>query len=383
MRLIKSKFFCFFGLLLTLGAMMPAMAKTIMPAVPEISGRAYVLVDYDSGRVLAEKAAHERMEPASLTKVMTVYIVLQEIKAGKLSLSDKVHISEKAWRTGGSRSFVKVNTQIELDTLLKGLIVQSGNDATVALAEHVGGSEEVFATIMNETAAKLGMKNTNFTNSTGLPGAEHYTTAYDMAILTKALIRDFPEHYSWYSIKEFSHNGITQKNRNKLLWMDDSVDGVKTGHTNAAGYCLISSAQKEGMRLISVLMGSASETSRARDSQKLLGYGFRFFETHKLYSPGQALTDARVWKGAVDSVKLGINDTVYVTIPRGEHKSLKASMQVQPKMMAPIGKGQQYGTMRVVLGEETLLEKPLIALQDVPEGGFFSRLVDDAMLMLE
>lgn len=357
-------------------------AATI-PAPPQIEARSHILIDFDSGRILAANRADERMEPASLTKVMTVYAVLNELKAGKISLTDEVRISEKAWRTEGSRTFVEVGKTVQLEALLKGLIVQSGNDATVALAEHVAGSEEVFASIMNQTAQKMGMKSTHFVNSTGLPDPNHYTTARDMALLTRMLIREFPEHYSWYSIKEFSYNGITQPNRNLLLWRDASVDGVKTGHTESAGYCLISSAKQQGMRLIAVVMGTASENARANESQKLLGYGFRFFETHRLYEAAKPLASARVWKGEAEQVGLGLTRELYVTIPRGQYGNLKASMKMAPRIMAPVKKGSQLGTMEIALDGQKVAERPLVALQGVAEGGLFTRLMDEAKLMLE
>ena len=261
------------------------------PPPPDIGARSFVLMDFDSGRIIAEEKAEERLEPASLTKMMTAYIVLNELQMDKIKLDDEVLISEKAWRMPGSRTFVEVGKKVPVETLLKGMIVQSGNDATVALAEYVAGGEEVFANLMNRTAEELGMTASHFVNSTGLPHDDHYTNARDMAALARALIRDFPEHYSWYSIKQFTYNGITQYNRNKLLWQDDSVDGIKTGHTEAAGYCLVSSAKRDDMRLISVVLGAKSENARARESQKLLSYGFRFYETHRLYAPLEKLTD--------------------------------------------------------------------------------------------
>ena len=363
----------------------PAQAADALatPPPPQIEARSHVLIDYNSGKVLAGEKANERMEPASLTKVMTTYIVLHELKAGKIHLTDEVRISEKAWRMEGSRTFIEVGKTVPLEVLLKGLIVQSGNDATVALAEHSAGSEEVFVTMMNQTAAALGMKSTHFVNSTGLPDPNHYTTAYDLALLTQALIRDYPEHYSWYSLKEFTYNNITQHNRNKLLWMDPTVDGVKTGHTESAGFCLVSSAKQDGMRLISVVMGTQSDNARAVESQKLLSYGFRFFETHRLYAPDKALTSVRVWKGAQEQLPLGLAKEIYITIPRGQYGNLKASMKITPKIMAPVNKGARYGTVEVSVAGEKMIEQPLVALQAVPEGGIFTRLIDSVKLMLK
>lgn len=350
---------------------------------PQIEARSHILMDYNSGKVLAGNKASERMEPASLTKVMTTYIVLHELKAGKIKLNDAVRISEKAWRMEGSRTFVEVGKTVPLEVLLKGLIVQSGNDATVALAEHVAGSEEVFASLMNQTAKTLGMNGTNFVNSTGLPDPNHYTTAQDMALLTQALIRNYPEHYSWYSIKEFSYNGITQHNRNLLLWRDATVDGVKTGHTESAGFCLISSAKQDGMRLIAVVMGTKSENARAVESQKLLSYGFRFYETHRLYNPEKPLASARVWKGEQEKLPLGLAKEIYITIPRGQYSSLKAAMKITPKIMAPVEKGARYGTVEISIAGEKVETQPLVALQAIPEGGLFARLIDSAKLLFE
>ncbi len=357
-------------------------ASSVTPP-PSVEARSYILMDYNSGKILAADKADARMEPASLTKTLAVYVILRELKAGKLQMSDAVRISEKAWRMEGSRTFVEVGNTVPLEILLKGLIVQSGNDATVALAEHAAGSEEVFVSVMNQTAKTLGMNGTHFVNSTGLPDPNHYTTAHDMALLTQALIRDYPEHYSWYAIKEFSYNGITQHNRNKLLWMDKSVDGLKTGHTESAGYCLISSAKQENMRLIAVVMGTSSENARAAESLKLLRYGFRFFETHRLYAPQKPLSSARVWKGESEQLPLGLAQELYLTIPRGQYSSLKAAMRVSSKIMAPVAKGARHGTLEVSLNGEKIAERPLVALQAVPEGGLFSRLIDDVKLLLE
>ena len=358
-------------------------ALAALPPAPSVDARAYVLIDYNSGKILAGDKADERMEPASLTKIMTVYVVLNELKAGKIKLSDNVLISEKAWRMEGSRTFVEVGKTVPLEVLLKGLVVQSGNDATVALAEHAAGSEEVFVSMMNQVAQKLGMSKTRFANSTGLPDANHYTTANDLALLTQAMIRDYPEHYSWYSIKEFSYNGIKQHNRNKLLWMDPTVDGVKTGHTESAGYCLISSAKQNEMRLIAVVMGTKSENARAIESQKLLGYGFRFFESHQLYQPGKALANARVWKGSQQNLELGVARETYITVPRDQYGNLKATIKLSPSIVAPVSKGAQYGTVELTLAGEKITEYPLVALQAIPEGGFFSRLVDGAKMLLQ
>lgn len=376
----------YFAMLLAFVVLAPvanAQLELGAPPSPEIAARAHVLVDFHSGRILAANRAEERMEPASLTKLMTEYVVFSELKAGKIKLSDPVLISEKAWRTEGSRSFVEVGNRIPLEVLVKGMIVQSGNDATVALAEHVAGSEEVFASMMNQAAQKLGMKSTHFVNATGLPNPQHYSTALDMAILARSLIRDFPEYYAWDSLKEFTYNGITQHNRNKLLWMDEHVDGLKTGHTESAGFCLVSSAKQDDMRLIAVVLGTDSENARAIESQKLLGYGFRFYETHRLYAPQEPLATVRVWQGAEQHLPLGIARELYVTIPRGQYSQLKAAMKIKPTIMAPVAKGATYGSVTVNLGDKTITEVPLISLQKVEEGGMFTRLKDKALLMLE
>ncbi len=355
----------------------------LVPSAPDIDARGYILMDFHSGHIIAANKADERMEPASLTKMMTAYVVLNELKGGKINITDQVRISDRAWRTEGSRTFVEVNTLVPVDTLLKGMIVQSGNDATVALAEHVAGDETVFAKLMNQTAAKLGLTGSHFVNSTGLPDPNHYTTARDMAILAQALIRDFPEHYNWYSIREFSYNGIKQNNRNKLLWRDEKVDGLKTGHTESAGYCLVASAKENDMRLISVVLGTSGENARARESQKLLNYGFRFFETHRLYAPNKALTSVKVWKGARDEIQLGLNQEVVVTVPRGQFDNIKANMKIKPQLTAPIQQGSQLGSVEISIEGQVITEKPLVALQNIEEGGFFDQLIDEAKMMFE
>jgi len=354
------------------------------PAAPKVAARSHLLVDFDSGRVLAAGNEDQRVEPASITKLMTEYIVFRELQTGNLKLSDEVTISEKAWRTPGSRMFVDVHSRVPVEALLQGVIVQSGNDATVALAEHIAGSEETFAGMMNLQAQRLGMTNTNFVNSTGLPDPNHYTTARDIAILTAALIREFPDYYAkWHAQKEFRYNNINQYNRNRLLWRDPSVDGVKTGHTESAGYCLVASALRDGMRLISVVIGTKSEETRAQESQALLNYGFRFYQTHKLYAANQPLTQARVWKGAADVLPLGLDRDLYVTIPRGQYKQLNASMTVNGGLSAPVAKGTSVGTVRVVLNDEVIVEQPLVALEAMAEGGIFRRLKDAVLMWFE
>ncbi len=368
-----------FALLLTGGA----RAAMPVPQAPAVKARAYLVEDFHSGQVIAARNPDQRIEPASITKLMSAYVVFQEIRNGTLSLEDKVQISEKAWRTPGSRMFVEVGTQVSVADLIKGMIIQSGNDATVALAEKVAGTEASFASLMNHHAKRLGMDSSHFVNSTGLPDPQHYTTARDIARVARALIAEFPEYYQWYSERQFTYNGITQYNRNKLLWRDESVDGIKTGHTDSAGYCLVTSARRDGMRLISVVLGTRSEEARADASQALLNYGFRFFETHKLYDANSKLTRARVWKGATEEVDAGLKDTLYVTIPRGRYKNLDASMQLRKQILAPVDAGEVLGEVLVRLDGQTVAEKDLVALQSVGEGNFWQRIVDEALLYFE
>jgi len=360
-----------------------ARAENMIPRPPEVEARSYLLLDAKSGQVLVEHNADKKLPPASLTKMMTAYLVEKEIQAGNINEQDQVPISVKAWRMGGSRMFVKEGTQVPLVDLLKGVIVQSGNDASVALAEYVAGSEGAFADLMNNQAGQLGMDNTHFVNATGWPADDHYTTARDLAWLARAIIRDYPEHYDIYAQKEFSYNGITQQNRNLLLWRDDSVDGLKTGHTEEAGYCLVSSAKQNGMRLISVVKGTDSEAARARESQKLLSYGFRFYETYEGYGAGDVLDTPEVWMGAADQVRLGLEDDLVLTVPKGSQEQLKAEMSIQPELRAPIEEGRQYGTLTVSLDGEQLVQRPLVALEAVEEAGFFSRIWDHIVLFFK
>ncbi len=360
-----------------------ASSAAPVPAPPTVAGTGHLLIDFDSDRILSSENVDQPLEPASLTKIMTAYVVLREIHEGHVSLQDEILVSKKAWRTPGSRMFIEVGKKVSLETLLKGMIIQSGNDASVALAEHVAGSEETFANLMNEHAQRLGMTNTHFANSTGLPAEGHLTTALDIALVTKATIKEFPDYYAWYSTKEFTFNEIKQKNRNRLLWRDDAVDGVKTGHTEAAGYCLVASAKKDGMRLISVVMGTQSEDARAKESQALLNYGFRFFETHRLYGAGDKLTTTRVWKGTKEQLSLGLNQDLFITIPRRQYKNLQASMSIDPKIMAPVNKGTTLGKVTIGLEGETILEADLVALETISEGGILQNIKDTVLLLLE
>ena len=365
--------------------LVPALlaAQIVTPAPPPLSARGYLLIDQQSGRVLASKAANERLEPASITKLMTAYAVFRALEAGQIELSDQVLVSEKAWRTPGSRMFIEVGTRVSVELLLQGMIVQSGNDASVALAEYVASSEGIFADLMNQLAAQLGMTETHYVNSTGLPAEDHYTSAADIAKLAQAIITEYPEYYRWYSQKEFSYNDIKQPNRNSLLWRDPSVDGLKTGYTEAAGYCLASSAVRDGMRLIAVVLGNRSEESRARESQTLLNYGFRFFETRLLYPAGGAVTEARVWKGSRELTELGVKDDFYVTVPKGSYDQLEAAVDVPARLMAPLDPSQQLGQIRVVLDEQALASADLYSLTDVEDGNFWQRSRDTVLLWFE
>lgn len=356
-------------------------AAPILPSPPTLDARAYLLLDYHSGEILAEKGIDDPVEPASLTKLMTAYVVAGELASAHVSLDDRVTVSEKAWRMGGSRMFIEVDTQVAVEDLLRGVIVQSGNDASVALAEHVSGTEEAFAAIMNQHAIQLGMSGSSFVNSTGLPDPDHYTTTRDMAILAAALKRDFPDIYDLHAMREFTFNGIRQFNRNKLLWWDESVDGVKTGYTDSAGYCLVASAQRGDMRLISVVMGSTSENTRDKASQALLNYGFRFFETHMLYEAFEPLTRERIWKGKSETLDLGLDKALYVTIPRGQYERLDATVQLNTPIIAPVEMAQPLGMVKVTLAENDLAERSLIALQSVPKGNLFHRMADAVRLL--
>lgn len=355
-------------------------AQVPVPAPPSVGTRSHILMDFHSGASLAELAPDERVEPASITKLMTSWVVFTEIERGNLALDAQVLISEKAWRTEGSRMFVEVGKQVPVETLLKGIIIQSGNDASVAIAEHIGGSEEVFASMMNEQARQLGMNETQYVNATGLPHPDQYTSARDSALLARALIERFPDFYAWYSEREFTYNEIRQHNRNRLLWRDPSVDGLKTGHTESAGYCLVTSASRDGMRLISVVMGTASEEARATASQALLNYGFRFFETYQLYEAGDALKTEPVWKGQLDEVALGVDDDLFVTIPRGRYDALDARVELSDRLIAPLEAGQQVGQLVIELDGNVVVQRPLVVQQAVVEAGFFGRASDSVRL---
>ena len=352
-------------------------AQTIStPKPPKIAAKSYVLMDFNSETLLAEFDVNKKVDPASITKLMTAFVVFSELKLGHLKPQDLVTVSEKAWRTGGSKMFIEVNAKIPVIKLIKGMIIQSGNDACIALAEHIAGSEETFVDLMNQYAQKLGMKNSHFMNVTGLPIEDHYITALDVAKLAKAIIVNFPKYYEIFSEKEFTFNNITQHNRNTLLWRDPSVDGFKTGHTQAAGYCLVASAQRNGMRLISVVMGTESQKARADESQKLLNYGFRFYETNLLYRANEKRVNIEVWKGDEENVDLGLIDDLYITIPKGQYKNLNAKVDIPNYILAPIQNRQVIGKLNISLNNKPLITKQLVALKPVAAGGWWTRTTD-------
>ena len=354
-----------------------------IPRPPQLGVKSYILIDHATGDIIAESNPDALLDPASLTKLMTAYTVFKALEDELISLDDQVRVSENAWGTEGSRTFIEVGATVSVEDLLQGMIVQSGNDASVALAEHVAGTEETFADLMNHYAVQLGMESSSFRNSTGLPDPDHYMTARDAATVARAIIAEFPEYYAWYSQREFTYNDIEQYNRNSLLWRDPSVDGLKTGYTEAAGYCLVTSAERSGMRLVSVVMGSDSTEARANDSQALLNYGFRFFETYKLYSGGDEVSTARVWKGETDSVSLGVADEYFLTIPKGRYDSLHADTTVDPDLTAPIEAGTLLGSVRISMNDEELVELPLVALNDVAEAGLWQRIKDEVSLWFQ
>ncbi len=372
--------------LLAIFVTLPSLAAvTPLPAPPSVKAEAYLLIDHQSGRILAMREPDRRVEPASITKVMTGYVIFRELAAGNINLGEQVTVSENAWRKsmGTSRMFLEPNTQVSVESLLMGMIVQSGNDASIALAEHVAGSEDTFASMMNAYAAQMGLAGTNFTNSTGLPDPELYTTARDLATLASTVIREFPDYYRWYAEPEYSYNGISQPNRNRLLGNDSGVDGIKTGWTESAGYCLLSSAEREGQRLVSVVLQAPSSRTRTVASEALLTYGFRFFETHRLYGAGEEITSVRVWKGDREIVSLGLLEDLYVTIPRGRYDELGAVMDLENQLLAPLESGQAVGLVTVSLEGEPTIERSLYPLTPVAEGGLWQRFSDGVLLWFE
>ena len=362
---------------------LPARAALPVPPPPRIEARAWLLIDAASGLPLAERDPDAKVEPASLTKLMTAYIAFSAIQEGRLALNQELSVSEKAWKAEGSRMFLDPKRPATVEDLLKGVIVQSGNDACIALAEGIAGSEESFVAVMNQMAKKLGMTRTHFMNVTGLPHPQHTTTARDLSRLAGALIRDFPDFYKYYAMKSFAYNGISQPNRNRLLFMDPSVDGVKTGHTESAGYCLIASAKREQRRLLSVVLGAGSDGARAMESQKLLNYGFQFFETVKLYPANQAVSSLRIYKGKGGEVKAGFLSDFHVTVPRGMSKNIQAQLVTQKPLLAPVRRGQQLGTLRLSVDGQPVGDYPLLALENVPVAGILGRGWDNILLMFK
>jgi D-alanyl-D-alanine carboxypeptidase (penicillin-binding protein 5/6) len=353
------------------------------PTPPTVAAKAYLLYDFQSQQVLAAENAEERFEPASLTKLMTAYLVFNALKQKTLTPDQIVPVSRLAWKTEGSRMFIEPNKPVSVDELIRGMIVQSGNDACVALAEAIAGSEESFAQLMNKEARRLGLANTNFTNSTGLPHAQHYSTAADLVKLASALIRDHPEFYPLYALKEYNYNNIKQPNRNRLLWSDPSVDGVKTGHTKNAGYCLISSAKRGERRLVSVVLGAKSASSRAAESQKLLNFGFQFYDTVRLYEKGKSVATLMVWKGSAEKLNAGFDRDLFFSLPKGQADKLKATLESQQPLVAPVSAGQRVGTMKIVLEDKLLAEVPVVALDKVELGSIFVRGWDAIRLLFK
>lgn len=354
-----------------------------IPAPPVIGAKSYILIDGNSGFELVSLEPDRKLAPASLTKLMSAYTIFRAIDEGELSLDDPITVSEKAWRTPGSRMFIEAGSRISVRDLLLGMIVQSGNDAGVALAEHIAGSEAVFAGVMNRYAEALGMESSHFVNATGLPADDHYSTARDLALLARAIISEFPHYYDWYSVREYTWNDISQRNRNRLLWHDASVDGMKTGHTDDAGYCLVSSAERDSMRVVSVVLGMASPKSRTAGSQALLDYGFRFFETRLLFRAGETVAEARVWKAADEFTPLGLSQDLYITVPRGSYDQLKSVLQMPAVLLAPVAEGQPIAELQVSLNGTELINQPLRALSGNPAGSIWQRTRDGVMLWFE
>lgn len=344
------------------------------PKAPAISGSAYLLMDFDSKQILAQKNTDKQVEPASLTKMMTVYVIDNELRTGRLSLDDKVTISKKAWQAPGSRMFLNVNSEVPVSELLKGIIIQSGNDASIALAEHIAGSEEAFAELMNAYADILGMKDTHFVNASGLPHPQHVTTAHDLSLLAHAIIKNFPDTYKIYSEKEFIFNGIKQQNRNRLLWRDDKYDGIKTGFTDSAGYCIVASGSEPNMRLIAIVMGTQSDAARTEEANKLLAWGFRFFETNLVYKAGSKIKQARVWMGADKEINVGFAEDLYVTTPKGQYNHCNGTVHLVNPLTAPLQINEIIGTYVIQNHtNEVIHEQPVVTLQSVKQGNILQR----------
>ncbi|MDT3737416.1 MAG: D-alanyl-D-alanine carboxypeptidase family protein [Denitratisoma sp.] len=360
-----------------------ALQAQILPQAPTIAAKSWLLMDYSTGQALASYNPDERVEPASLTKLMTAYVVLSALKEGRIKPDQAVPVSERAWKAQGSRMFIEPRRPVTVDELLRGMIVQSGNDACIALAEAVAGSEEAFVQTMNREAQRLGLKATRFVNSTGLPDPQHYSTARDLGALAAALIRDHPEHYPLYALREYTYNRISQANRNRLLWSDPAVDGVKTGHTESAGYCLIASARRGPRRLLSVVMGTASDTLRMQESQKLLNFGFQFFDSVRLYAKDQAVSQLKVWKGAQNAVKAGFLEDFTLSLPKGMAEKVRASLTSNQPLLAPVQKGQRIATLKLTLDDKPYGEYPVVALETVPVAGMLGRAWDTMRLWFE
>lgn len=354
-----------------------------IPAPPIIGAKSYFVADGETGQELASLRPDERLAPASLTKLMTAYAIFKALNENQIALDDQVTVSETAWRTPGSRMFIEIGSRVSVQQLLLGMIVQSGNDASVALAEHVAGAESVFAEVMNQYAARLGMHSSHFENATGLPSEQHYSTARDLAILARAIIHEFPDYYRWYSRKEFEYNNIKQQNRNSLLWQDPSVDGMKTGHTDDAGYCLVSSAKRDGMRIVSVVLGTASAKSRIDGSEALLNYGFRFYETRLLYKAGEPVSKARIWKAAKEFTPIGLPKDLYITVPRGSYDAVESVLKIPAVLVGPVSEGQPLAELKVSLDGTDLVSEPLRALDDNPSGSLWQRTRDGLWLWFE
>lgn len=381
--MLKRLFCTVIPLLFVFSSATYAQSEMPVPGAPIIGAKSYLIIDARTGHELAALDPDTPLAPASLTKIMTTYVVFQALRQGQVRLEDEVTVSEKAWRTPGSRMFIEVGKRVTIEELLLGMIVQSGNDASVALAEHIAGTEAVFAEMMNQYAQQLGMLSSHFVNATGLPADGHVTTARDLATLARAMIAEFPDYYAWHAVREYTFNDITQSNRNKLLWRDASVDGLKTGHTEDAGYCLVASAERDGMRIISVVLGTASEKARADGSQALINYAFRFFETRLLFNAGEEVSSARVWKSARETSRLGVLEDLYITVRRGTYDQLESTIDMPSVIEAPLAAGQPVAELRISLGGQEVLRTPLRALEDNPAGSFWQRTRDNISMMFE
>jgi D-alanyl-D-alanine carboxypeptidase (penicillin-binding protein 5/6) len=377
---VIARWLAVFGIAVTMAARVDAES---LHTVPKLGFKSHYLVDFATGQVLAEQAPNEPVPPASLTKLMTAYVVFGALESGRMTLDERARVSEKAWRMGGTRMFIEVNSEVRVSDLVRGLLIQSGNDAAVALAEHLSGSVDAFVGEMNAAASSLGMENSTFRNPHGLPARGHVSTAHDLALLATALVRDYPQYYSLYAERQFTYNGIAQRNRNALLWRDASVDGMKTGYTEAAGYCIVTSAEREGMRLIAVVLGAPTPRQRNEGAQKLLDFGFANYETRKLYSAGEELEAARVRGGELEYTGLGIAEDLYVTIPRGAYDQLAASMDVLAELAAPLVEGTTVGQVKISLGGEPVASTPVVVLKSVLDGGMWARLRDELSAWLE